>query len=149
MELTSRQLAFLDLARSLLRLDRSVEGVIDRALRRSHGLALREMFVLAALDRGVSRPGTIATDLNLPPPSVTRAVEQLVARGWIERRRSDHDRRRVDLTLTTAGRTAVEEARAVLAQALADAWPELPTERAADLAEGLATLVHARRATDE
>lgn len=148
MELTSRQHAFLALARSLLRLERSVEGVIDAALRGSHELGLREMFVLAALDEGPQRPGTVAGALNLPPPSVTRAVEQLVARGLLDRRRGRHDRRRVDLTLTASGREVLNEARAVLSSALAEAWPDLHEDRATDLAEGLAKLVDARRSDD-
>jgi DNA-binding MarR family transcriptional regulator len=148
MELTARQRAFLDLARSLLRLERSVEGVIDAALRGSLDLGLREVFVLAALDEGRQRPGSVAATLNLPPPSVTRAVEQLVGRGLVDRRRCGHDRRRVDLTLTAPGREVLKEARAVLSQALGDAWPDLHEDRAADLAEGLAELVHARRTDD-
>jgi DNA-binding MarR family transcriptional regulator len=139
-ELTPRQSAFLELARSLLRLERRVEGVIDRALRGSHDLDLRAMFVLAALDSGARRPGELAEALNLPPPSVTRTVERLVGRELVARRRGRHDRRRVDLELTPAGRALLGEARAVLAQALADAWPDLPDARAADLAEGLARL---------
>jgi MarR family transcriptional regulator for hemolysin len=90
----------------------------------------------------------VATALNLPPPSVTRAVEQLVGRGLVDRRRCGQDRRRVDLTLTDPGREVLNEARAVLSQALGDAWPELSEARAADLAEGLAELVHARRTDD-
>jgi|SRR6056297_567262 len=144
MEMTARQTAFLELARSLLRLDRSVERVMDEALRDSHALSLREMFVLAALDRGDLRPGRVAEALNLPPPSVTRAVQRLVDRGWVGRRTGDHDRRHVELTLTESGRTATFEARTVLAQALADAWPDLSTERAADLANGLAGLAETR-----
>lgn len=142
--MTARQAAFLELARSLVRLDRTVEGVMDEALRDSHALSLREMFVLAALDRADLRPGRVAETLNLPPPSVTRAVQRLVDRGWVGRRSSDHDRRHVELTLTEAGRSATSEARTVLAQALADAWPDLPTERAADLASGLAGLAETR-----
>lgn len=143
--MTARQAAFLELARSLLRLDRSVERVMDEALRDSHALSLREMFVLAALDRGDLRPGRVAETLNLPPPSVTRSVQRLVDRGWIRRRGSEDDRRHVELALTEAGRAATGEARTVLAQALADAWPDLSTERAADLASGLAGLVETRR----
>lgn len=149
MEMTARQAAFLELARSLLRLDRSVERVMDEALRDSHALSLREMFVLAALDRGDLRPGRVAETLNLPPPSVTRAVQRLVDRGWIRRRGSETDRRHVELVLTEAGRAATGEARAVLAQALADAWPDLSTERAADLASGLAGLVETRAGASE
>jgi len=50
----------------------------------------------------------------------------------------------VELTLTDSGRAATFEARTVLAQALADAWPDLSTERAADLANGLAGLAETR-----
>jgi MarR family transcriptional repressor of emrRAB len=142
-ELTDRQHAFLALARSLLRLDRTVERVIDEALRVHHDLGLREVFVLSLLERGSLRPGQIAQELNLPAPSVTRASERLVGRGLAERRSGTHDRRHVELALTGAGRDLLERARADLAQALADAWPDVATDRAADLASGLASLTRA------
>lgn len=141
MELSSRQQAFLDLARALLRLDRSVEQVIDRALRGDLGLTLRSMFVLASIDRGERYPGGIARRLNLPPPSITRTLESLVAQGLVTRQRCGEDRRHVEMTLTEHGVEVVGRARAVLSQALADAWPEVPTERALDLASGLEMLV--------
>lgn len=137
MELSERQRAFLALARSLLRLDRSVERVIDDALRAHHDLGLREMFVLSTLERAALRPGQIASDLNLPAPSITRASERLVGRGLIERTPGQRDRRHVELALTAAGRTLLDRARADLAQALADAWPDVDTARADDLARGL------------
>ncbi len=140
MELSERQDAFLELARSLLRLERSFEGVIDDALRQELRLTLRESFVLGALDRGQTRPGGVASALNLAPPTVTRTLERLVARGAVARTPDDDDRRSVSLRLTDSGRTLVHEARRTLSQALADAWPELSTDRAADLAEGLASL---------
>jgi DNA-binding MarR family transcriptional regulator len=139
-ELTGRQRAFLALARSLLRLDRSVERVIDEALRVRHDLGLREMFVLSTLERAPLRPSQIASDLNLPAPSITRLSERLVGRGLVERRPGRHDRRHVDLELTDDGRTLLGRARADLAQALADAWPDVDTARASDLAEGLGEL---------
>ena len=144
MELTGRQHAFLALARSLLRLDRTVERVIDEALRAHHDLGLREMFVLSLLEGEPLRPGQIAEQLNLPAPSVTRASERLVGRGLLERRAGTRDRRHVDLALTPAGRDLLDRGRADLAQALADAWPDVGTDRAADLASGLAALTDAR-----
>ena len=140
MELSERQAAFLELARSLVRLERNFEGVIDDALRQELRLTLREAFVLAALDRGQTRPGGVASALNLAPPTVTRTLERLVARGAVERASDDRDRRSVALRLTDPGRTLVQRARRTLSQALADAWPELETARAADLADGLARL---------
>lgn len=139
-ELSSRQRAFLDLARSLMRLDRTMQGVLERALHEELGLSAREMFVLASLDRGETRPGGVARRLNMAPPSVTRALEALERSGRVRRDRPEHDRRSVRLELTDEGRDVLERARATVSQALADAWPELPTERAADLASGLARL---------
>jgi MarR family transcriptional repressor of emrRAB len=143
-ELSQRQHAFLALARSLLRLDRTVERVIDEALRAHHDLGLREMFVLSLMEQGSLRPGQIAQELNLPAPSVTRASERLVERGLLQRSAGPRDRRHVELALTGAGRGLLERARADLAQALADAWPEVGADRAADLASGLAALADAR-----
>jgi DNA-binding MarR family transcriptional regulator len=142
-ELSDRQHAFLALARSLLRLDRTVERVIDATLRAHHDLGLREMFVLSLLERGSLRPGQIATELNLPAPSVSRASERLAGRGWVERRAGPRDRRHVELALTASGRALLERARADLAQALADAWPEVDAGRATDLASGLDALARA------
>ena len=140
MELSDRQHAFLALARSLLRSDRTVERVIDEALRTHHDLGLREMFVLSLLEPGPLRPGQIAVELNLPAPSVTRASERLVSRGVVERRPGTRDRRHVALALTDSGHDLLQRARADLARALADAWPDVDADRAADLARGLDAL---------
>lgn len=141
MEMTRRQQAFLDLARALLRLDRRMEQVIERALRGELDLGLRSMFVLASIDRGERQPGAVAARLNLPPPSVTRTVEALVGQGLVTRERDAADRRQVRLALTARGVDVVGRARAVLSSALADTWPDVSTERADDLAQGLESLV--------
>lgn len=140
MELSPRQRAFLDLARSLIRLDRSMESVLERATREELGMGAREMFVLAALERGESRPGGLARRLNMAPPTVTRALEALERAGRVRRERREDDRRGVRVELTEEGERVLRRARAVVSQALADAWPELSTARAADLAAGLARL---------
>lgn len=144
MELSGRQVAFLALARGLLRLDRSVHEVIDRVVAAELGLRARQVFVLAALERGVRHPGAVARRLNLPAPSVTRTVEGLVTAGHVTRRRSSGDRRRVELALTDRGQALLARARGTLSQGLADAWPHLDTARVADLADGLSEMVDAR-----
>lgn len=145
MELSPRQQAFLDLARAQLRLDRSMREVIEPALRGELDLGMRPMFVLTAIDRGARHPGAVARRLNLPAPSVTRTVESLVHGGLVERHRSRTDRRSVDLALTGRGVEVVARARAVLARALADAWPDLDVARVGDLARGLDDLVDTLR----
>lgn len=141
MELPPRQQAFLGLARSLFRLDRSMQAVVGPALRSELALEPRSAFVLAAIDRGATGPGAVAERLDLPPASVTRTVESLSGAGLVTRERHPGDRRHVELALTDAGRDVLARARSVLSGALAKAWPDLETRRAADLAQGLEDLV--------
>lgn len=145
MESSPRQQAFLDLASALLRLDRSVQQVIERALAGELDLSMRAMFVLIAIDRGARQPGAVASRLILPAPTVTRTLTLLVGQGLVTREPGVVDRRRVELGLTERGGLVVAQARAVLSRALAEAWPDVPTERAADLGTGLEELVEARQ----
>jgi len=49
---------------------------------------------------------------HLDPDKITRAVDTLVARGYVIRRNDDEDRRRVTLTLSAKGRRAYEKIEA-------------------------------------
>lgn len=145
METNSRPRAFLDLARALFRLDRTVLQVVEGAATEAAGLAARETFVLSALEHGDRRPGEIARRLDMAAPSVTRTVEALVRRGLVQRSRDGGDRRAVHVTLTPEGIRELAQAREAASRALADAWPELPAARAEALAQELAALAAAKR----
>lgn len=145
MEATPRPRAFLDLARALFRLDRTVLQVLDRSAHEAAELSARETFVLSALDHGDTRPGEVALRLDMAAPSVTRALETLTQRGLVRRSRDGGDRRAVQLALTDTGAATLERVREAASTALADAWPELEAERASSLATELAALASARR----
>src|SRR5712692_10584940 len=84
------------------------------ALVRAHpGLTLRE---LAALER-------------ISAPSLSGHVDRLERAGLIERVRSDGDRRRVGLELTTAGDRLLRKVRAQRTTWLAKRLSELPPEQ--------------------
>jgi len=57
----------------------------------------------------------IARQLDMDAGAVTRMVDRVVAKGLVERTRSDSDRRVVHLRLTPAGEAAVAEVPHVLA----------------------------------
>jgi DNA-binding MarR family transcriptional regulator len=85
--------------------------------------------------------------LGLSHAATVRLADRLAARGLLERRRSEQDRRAVGLWLTEAGRAAARDARAARAAAIAPALAALePAERRA--LAGLASKMLAAQTTD-
>ena len=92
-------------ARPAARLARVVElALVDV------GLTLPQYRLLAHLSRGSSWPSPVAKQLGTSLPSVTALVDGVVAKGLVERRTDDEDRRRVFLTMTEQGRRSLEAA---------------------------------------
>lgn len=77
-----------------------------------HDLTPSAFDVLATLRRSAPPQGLTLGDLAdlmaITPPAVTKRVDGLERRGWVERRTEDRDRRTVRAALTSAGRTAVD-----------------------------------------
>ncbi len=92
----------------------------------------------------------LARRLEVSRPSITSLIDGLVARGLVERRPSDDDRRRVEHRLTRKGEAALLAADEVVDQrldALADRLEELERLRAFDGLEAWRTaLARAREA---
>ncbi len=98
--------AFLNLLRTAGELSRSLAAVLDpfeltptqynvlRILRGSHpeGLAC----------------GEVGERMVTPVPDVTRMIDRLATRGLVERRRSERDRRVVEVGITRRGRKRLE-----------------------------------------
>jgi DNA-binding MarR family transcriptional regulator/GNAT superfamily N-acetyltransferase len=79
------------------------EGILDSTL------SLTEARVLFEIAGGDERsPTEVAQELELDGGYVSRVVGHLEREGFVARRRSDRDRRRVLLQLTQAGRTQIE-----------------------------------------
>lgn len=84
--------------------------------------------VLAYLSRN---PGAALTDLanhiGLMRPTMSKMVDNLVRRGWIDRETSAEDRRYMRLCLTHQGRTAIDAAKNEMRKGLADTLSSLST----------------------
>jgi DNA-binding MarR family transcriptional regulator len=94
------------LTSAISRLDRSIQaGQPD-------DVSVSEMSVLAHL---VAQPWLSPAELavleNMRPPSVTRHVKALTARGLIELAPHPSDKRRIQAAVTDRGRDALEQAR--------------------------------------
>ncbi|MFE7854514.1 MarR family winged helix-turn-helix transcriptional regulator [Streptomyces sp. NPDC101209] len=120
----------------------------ERALA-AQGMRMRYFYVLAALESGLSlSQQDLSRLLNLDPTTMVALVDEMEGAGHVERRRNPSDRRRYILSLTDAGREALERAghavdavereflaavpeadrerlRTLLGELLADRWPRV------------------------
>ena len=87
------------------------------------GLQLGEAEVLMATrvrDGQMTTPGDLRTQLNLTSAGITKRIDQVEARGLIERRPHPTDRRSVTLHLTEEGEALADRTIVAVAQAMAD-----------------------------
>lgn len=84
-------------------------GHID-AVVAAQELTFTQWVVLMYLRDGLALNASMLCErLHYDSGALTRVIDQLEARGWVQRQRSATDRRAVELSLTGAGRTAVEQ----------------------------------------
>lgn len=85
--------------------------------------------------------GEIGERMLISPPDVTRLVDPLVGRGWVERTRSADDRRVVVLRLTPQGHQAVVDVREPLERLYESIAGGLGAEDCAELVRGCETVI--------
>jgi DNA-binding MarR family transcriptional regulator len=130
---------------------------IVHALRSSHraagdvALTGAQLFVLTTL-AAARKPlsvGDLAERTRTDQSTVSVVVGRLVDRGFVHRARSAADTRRVELTLTAAGRTVLRKTPATVAQQrLSVALEQLPSSEAAALSRTLKKIVEAMGESD-
>lgn len=91
--------------RVLARLARQLEVALTEL-----GLTIAQYRVLGILGDGREAASVLADKLAVSRPSVTGVVDGLVARGFVRRDHAGHDRRRIDIALTPAGRLVLAAA---------------------------------------
>jgi DNA-binding MarR family transcriptional regulator len=101
--------------------------------------------VFVQFHRGIAL-SELAEHLALRPPTVTRIVDGLQARGLLDRGASGEDRRRKMLTLTPLGKAFIVAHHAQAAAALGEMLAVLSEQEAGNLSAGLTAL---RRVLDE
>lgn len=123
---------------------------IVRALRSSHRAASNlnitgaQLFVINVIGEA-GRPlgvGEVAKLTETDQSTVSVVTNRLVERGLLQRDRSAEDSRRVELSLTAAGRALQKKAPTTVAQQrLMDAINKLPSRDAEELARLLDSLI--------
>ncbi|MBO0769252.1 MAG: MarR family transcriptional regulator [Solirubrobacterales bacterium] len=93
---------------------RLVLGRLVRMLRSEHRLGLTQAAVLGRLDRdGDQGTGELARFESVRPQSMSQTVVELETAGLVTRKRDQRDGRRILVSLTDAGRSAIELDRGV------------------------------------
>jgi DNA-binding MarR family transcriptional regulator len=104
------------------------------------GLDTKELFMLEHLEAHPN-PAALARALLTPKPTITFMVKRMEAAGFLRRETRADDLRRFHLTLTPAGKKALDAAHAVLDKAFGQRLARLDATQRAALLTTLETLV--------
>lgn len=127
-----------DLSQLLASTERLIRRRLAAALRSAgpHGIGVAEWRVLALLSDGAGHPmSEVAEFALLPPPTLTKLVDRLVADNLVYRRVDAADRRRVLVHLTARGRALHRRLNRVVRQHHAELAGITGDAEAARLAE--------------
>jgi DNA-binding MarR family transcriptional regulator len=80
---------------------------VNHVVSRRAGLSESELVTLEHLSREQIGPAEVARRLEVSTAAATGIVDRLVARGHVERRPHDLDRRRTELHITDSGRAEI------------------------------------------
>ncbi len=129
--------AILDSLRRIVRMLREIEGAGG-----PRGVTPAQLFVLHALRSGpAGSVNELAERTYTHQSTVSVVAARLVGMGLVARTRSSRDARRVELSLTPAGRRVLGRAPAVPQQRLVDGIARLSRAERAQLAHAIARLV--------
>jgi DNA-binding MarR family transcriptional regulator len=94
------------------------------------GLSIAQWHLLRQLAENDELPaGKLAAGANLTPASATQMLDHLAEQGWVERVRSDSDRRVVLNRLTADGRERFAVKQAEIEARWRDALSDIPAEQ--------------------
>src|SRR3954451_21905441 len=88
--------------------------------------ATQRLALFELVDQGPLRLNDLAARMGTSAPTASRAVDALVEAGLAERRTHDADRRALQIELTAEGRALVEQRKANVAEAFAEAATGMP-----------------------
>ncbi len=89
-------------------LNRTVTNIFDEALR-PLGVKVSQLNVMMVVaKRGPTSPGDVARRLNMEKSTLSRNVDRMRTRGWLEVSEGDSGRKQI-LELGTAGRKLIEK----------------------------------------
>jgi DNA-binding MarR family transcriptional regulator len=126
--------------RSMHGLNMSIVQELSPVLEQQEGIDLRLYYILHVIDGGAVHPGAIALEMKLPNSLVTKHLDQLAQKLFLERSIDPQDSRRIRISLTEKGIAVMRAADAVLAEMVGRRLAAIPNERRAVFLTTLAEL---------
>lgn len=93
------------------------------ALTRELGMPFSHIQILCMLSDREMTIGEISSSLGIAKPNITPLLDALHERGLLERRRSDKDRRIVNVSLTPEGQETAEQLKGRICDQVRE-WPQ-------------------------
>lgn len=134
----------------LVKLFRNVNAIEERAMRTEEykDVTTNDMHVIEAIGmEGARNMTSVARSLEVTTGTLTIAINSLVKKGYVDRVRSEEDRRVVLISLSEKGRRAYLHHRRFHEQMIESVVEELTEEEQRILAKALAKLYHFFRVT--
>lgn len=123
----------------------------SQELSRSIGLTVPQLVLLQAIadsEDERSNATSLRQAMGVNPATMSGLVDRLVRRGYLERHRSERDRRVVELTLTPAGQGALQQAPSPLQDQVLQRLAALPSGERAAILDSLQRIVGLMEAED-
>jgi DNA-binding MarR family transcriptional regulator len=125
-------------------LNRAVTAIYDEALR-PHGLKISQMSVLVTVSRmGSASPGAVGRVLHMEKSTLSRNVDRMRARGWLEAAPTA-DGRATELRVTDTGRGLLRQVHPAWDRAQRRAAEVLGDQGVRGIARTVGLLAKARR----
>jgi MarR family transcriptional regulator, organic hydroperoxide resistance regulator len=123
--------------RCLRRITRAVD-IYSRKLNLSYGLTTPQLLCLDVLAKsGTMILKDLAASVNLGESTVNGIIDRLEVKDYVRRKRSQHDRRKVYLEITDAGRTIIGKAPPLLQDRLSASLSALSEGEQRSMTESL------------
>lgn len=119
------------------RATKALGKILDEAVEAELALDMREFMVLSCITKGANYPSAIGKRLHANKFAVTRLLQKLEDRGFVERTIDPEDSRRVLLANTPAGNNARERAITAMKTRLEPIVASLGHERGEQFLETL------------
>ncbi|MBK7583421.1 MAG: winged helix-turn-helix transcriptional regulator [Myxococcales bacterium] len=117
-----------------------VFGVFEREAVCCGTVTVPQCVALQALLEGDLDVASVAERMGVTPSAATRLVDGLEGNSWVERRRDPNDRRRIEVTLTPAGKKEAERLRDLTEQATEAILSAVPAGKRAQVTESVRLL---------
>ncbi len=103
-------------------------------------VTVQQCTVLQALLEGPRDVGVLADEVGSSPSAMTRLLDGLVVRGWVDRSRDSEDRRRVRVGLTDSGQEEATRLRGLTERCIDAVLQAVPEDKRAQVVESAALL---------